>query len=159
MKQVAFAYSFQGSSHIRKEENIDNGGRKFPCQDRSFAGEFEASEIVGKKEVALYVNDKSNPSSCVLLPVALNPHKTAFSLACVSDGHGGAPYFRSQKGAEFAIQTTIELLSESIDKIALALEKKDYTKLNASLSASFVRRWMQKVMVQIELFLRKSLTS
>lgn len=149
MKQVAFAYSFQGSSHIRKEENIDNGGRKFPCQDRSFAGEFEASEIVGKKEVALYVNDKSNPSSCVLLPVALNPHKTAFSLACVSDGHGGAPYFRSQKGAEFAIQTTIELLSESIDKIALALEKKDYTKLNASLSASFVRRWMQKVMEDV----------
>ena len=77
MKQVAFAYSFQGSSHIRKEENIDNGGRKFPCQDRSFAGEFEASEIVGKKEVALYVNDKSNPSSCVLLPVALNPHKNS----------------------------------------------------------------------------------
>lgn len=149
MKQVAFAYSFQGSSHIRKEENIDNGGRKFPCQDRSFAGEFEASEIVGKKEVALYVNDKSNPSSCVLLPVALNPHKTAFSLACVSDGHGGAPYFRSQKGAEFAIQTTIELLSESIDKIAQALEKKDYTKLNASLSASFVRRWMQKVMEDV----------
>lgn len=149
MKQVAFAYSFQGSSHIRKEENIDNGGRKFPCQDRSFAGEFEASEIVGKKEVALYVNDKSNPSSCVLLPVALNPHKTAFSLACVSDGHGGAPYFRSQKGAEFAIQTTIELLSESIDKIALALEKKDYTKLNSSLSSSFVRRWMQKVMEDV----------
>ena len=149
MKQVAFAYSFQGSSHIRKEENIDNGGRKFPCQDRSFAGEFEASEIVGKKEVALYVNDKSNPSSCVLLPVALNPHKTAFSLACVSDGHGGAPYFRSQKGAEFAIQTTIELLSESIDKIALALEKKDYTKLNTSLSTSFVRRWMQKVMEDV----------
>lgn len=149
MKQVAFAYSFQGSSHIRKEENIVNGGRKFPCQDRSFAGEFEASEIVGKKEVALYVNDKSNPSSCVLLPVALNPHKTAFSLACVSDGHGGAPYFRSQKGAEFAIQTTIELLSESIDKIALALEKKDYTKLNSSLSSSFVRRWMQKVMEDV----------
>ena len=149
MKQVAFAYSFQGSSHIRKEENIDNGGRKFPCQDRSFAGEFEASEIVGKKEVALYVNDKSNPSSYVLLPVVLNPHKTTFSLACVSDGHGGAPYFRSQKGAEFAIQTTIELLSESIDKIALALEKKDYTKLNASLSASFVRRWMQKVMEDV----------
>lgn len=149
MKQVAFAYSFQGSSHIRKEENIDNGGRKFPCQDRSFAGEFEASEIVGKKEVALYVKDKSIPSSYVLLPVVLNPHKTTFSLACVSDGHGGAPYFRSQKGAEFAIQTTIELLSESIDKIALALEKKDYTKLNASLSASFVRRWMQKVMEDV----------
>ena len=149
MKQVAFAYSFQGSSHIRKEKNIDNGGRKFPCQDRSFAGEFEASEIVGKKEVALYVKDKSIPSSYILLPVTLNPHKTAFSLACVSDGHGGAPYFRSQKGAEFAIQTTIELLSESIDKIALALEKKDYTKINASLSASFVRRWMQKVMEDV----------
>lgn len=149
MKQVAFAYSFQGSSHIRKEENIDNGGRKFPCQDRSFAGEFEASEIVGKKEVALYVKDKSIPSSYVLLPVVLNPHKTAFSLACVSDGHGGAPYFRSQKGAEFAIQTTIELLSESIDKIALALEKKEYTRLNANLSASFVRRWIQKVMEDV----------
>ena len=70
-------------------------------------------------------------------------------MACVSDGHGGAPYFRSQKGAEFAIQTTIELLSESIDKIALALEKKDYTKLNSSLSSSFVRRWMQKVMEDV----------
>lgn len=149
MRQVAFAYSFQGSSHIRKEENSENGGRKFPCQDRSFAGEFEASEIAGKKEVALFVKDKSNPSSYVVLPVALNPHKTAFSLACVSDGHGGAPYFRSHKGAEFAVQTTIELLSESIDKIALALEKKEYARLNANLSASFVRRWMQKVMEDV----------
>lgn len=149
MKQVTFAYSFQGSSHIKKEENSENRGRKFPCQDRSFAGDFEASEIAEKKEVSLFVKDKNIPSSSVLLPVALNPHNAAFSLVCVSDGHGGAPYFKSQKGAEFAIQTAIEMLSESIDKIALALEKKEYTRLNANLSTSFVRRWIQKVMEDV----------
>lgn len=149
MKQVTFAYSFQGASHIRKEESCENRERKFPCQDRSFAGDFAASEIAEKKEVALFVKDKSIPSSAVLLPVTLNPHKAAFSLVCVSDGHGGAPYFRSQKGAEFAIQTVIELLSESIDKIGLALEKKDFNRLNSNLSTSFVRRWIQKIIVDV----------
>ena len=149
MKQATFAYSFQGSSHIKKEENIENMGKKFPCQDRSFSGDFESSEITEKKEIPLFVKDTGNFVSRVLLPVELKPHKAAFSLVCVSDGHGGAPYFRSQKGAEFAVQTAIELLSESIDKIEPALQEKNYSKVNKNLSKSFVRRWIRKVMGDI----------
>lgn len=149
MKQATFAYSFQGSSHIKKEENIENMGKKFPCQDRSFSGDFESSEITEKKEVTLFVKDRSNLFSRVQLPVELNPHKAGFSLICVSDGHGGAPYFKSQKGAEFAIQTAIELLSESVDKIAAALQDKNYSKVNKNLSKSFVRRWIRKIMSDI----------
>lgn len=149
MKQATFAYSFQGSSHIKKEENIENAGKKFPCQDRSFAGYFESSESTEKKDVTLFVKDNSNLFSRMQLPVELNPHKAAFSLVCVSDGHGGAAYFKSHKGAEFAIQTSIELLSESIDKIASALQEKNYAKLKKNISNSFVRRWIRKIMSDI----------
>lgn len=145
MKQAMIAYSFQGASHIKKEENIENKGKNFPCQDRCFAADFAASEISERKDVALFVKDKSNLFPCVRLPVDLNPHKASFSMVCVSDGHGGSPYFRSQRGAEFAVQTSIELLSESIDKISAALQEKNYQKVNKSLSKSFVRRWMRKI--------------
>ena len=146
MKQVAFAYSFQGASHRRKEEKSGSLGRKFPCQDRAFAGDFESSGIEEKKEVTLFIKDNSSPLSSVMLPVELNPHELSFSVACVSDGHGGVKYFRSQRGAEFAVQTAIELLCTSIDKIAAVLEKKDLATLNKTLGNSFVRRWRRKVL-------------
>ena len=146
MKEALFAYSFQGASHIRKEKNT---GKRFPCQDRSFSGCFEASDLKEKKEVKLFVEDRSIPLSHVNLPFELKPHKASFSLVCVSDGHGSAPYFRSQKGAEFAIQTSIEFLCERIDIIELALKEKDYAKLKKNLSRSFVRRWISKIISDI----------
>ena len=148
MKQAAFAYSFQGASHKKKEINPENYGRKFPCQDRAFSGEFDSSEVVEKKEIDLFVKG-SHLASRIMLPVKMCPHKTAFSLLCVADGHGGAAYFRSERGAEFAIQAAVELLSESIDKIDAALQEKNYIKANKSLSKSFVRRWIRKIIEDI----------
>lgn len=142
MDRTMFAYSFQGSSHIRKEESPENKGKKFPCQDRSFSGNFEASEKLEKKDISLFVKGKD--SSSVTVTVELKPHSTPFSLVCVSDGHGSASHFWSDKGAEFAIQTAIELLTASIDKVLKGLTSKEYRKVNGNLAKSFVRRWNRK---------------
>lgn len=144
MNRSMFAYSFQGLSHIRKEEDPDNLGKKYPCQDRSFSGDFEASENLEKKDISLFVKNQGSFLPLVPVTVELKPHKTPFTLVCVSDGHGSAPHFWSDKGAEFAIQTAIELLSASIDKIIDALTVKDYKKANNNLAKSFVKRWNRK---------------
>ncbi|UTC64527.1 protein phosphatase 2C domain-containing protein [Treponema sp. OMZ 788] len=149
MKQTAFAYSFQGAGHIKKEADLENFGKKFPCQDRAFSGNFEPSQMIEKKDISLFVKNNSSFVSHVMLPVEMCPHKAGFSLICVADGHGSAPHFRSEKGAELSIQTAIELLSESIDKIDAELQKKNYSKINKNLSKSFVRRWMYKILEDI----------
>jgi hypothetical protein len=139
-----FAYSFQGLSHIRKEEDPDNSGKLFPCQDRSFSGDFEASEIPEKKDIQLFVKNQKSILPSVSVSVELKPHANPFSLICVSDGHGSAPHFWSDKGAEFAVQSAVELLSASIDKVLLTLESKDYKKANKNLAKSYVKRWCRK---------------
>lgn len=144
MNRTMFAYSFQGLSHIRKEEDPDNAGKKFPCQDRSFSGDFEASEILEKKDISLFVKNQSSYLPSVSVSVELKPHKTPFTVVCVSDGHGSAPHFWSDKGAEFAIQSAVELLSASIDKVLVALELKDYSKANKNIAKSYVKRWNRK---------------
>lgn len=144
MNRTMFAYSFQGLSHIRKEEEPDNSGKLFPCQDRSFSGDFEASEIPEKKDIQLFVKNQKSILPSVSVSVELKPHANPFSLICVSDGHGSAPHFWSDKGAEFAIQSAVELLSASIDKVLLTLESKDYKKANKNLAKSYVKRWCSK---------------
>ena len=144
MNRTMFAYSFQGLSHIRKEEDPDNAGKKFPCQDRSFSGDFEASESLEKKDISLFVKNQSSYLPSVSVSVELKPHKTPFTVVCVSDGHGSAPHFWSDKGAEFAIQSAVELLSASIDKVLVALESKDYSKANKNIAKSYVKRWNRK---------------
>ena len=144
MDRAMFAYSFQGLSHIRKEDDPDNAGKVFPCQDRSFSGDFEASEIPEKKDIQLFVKNQKNLSSAVSVSVELKPHKTPFSLVCVSDGHGSSPHFWSDKGAEFAVQVAVELLSASIDKVLDTLDAKEYQKANKNLAKSYVKRWVRK---------------
>lgn len=144
MNRTMFAYSFQGLSHIRKEEEPDNSGKLFPCQDRSFSGDFEASEIPEKKDIQLFVKNQKSILPSVSVSVELKPHANPFLLICVSDGHGSAPHFWSDKGAEFAIQSAVELLSASIDKVLLTLESKDYKKANKNLAKSYVKRWCRK---------------
>jgi hypothetical protein len=139
-----FAYSFQGLSHIRKEDDPENGGLVFPCQDRSFSGDFEASEIPEKKDIQLFVKNQKSLSSYVSVSVELKPHKTPFSLVCVSDGHGSSPHFLSDKGAEFAIQAAVELLAASIDKVLDAMDASEYKKANKNLAKSYVKRWNRK---------------
>ena len=144
MNRTMFAYSFQGLSHIRKEEDPDNLGKSFPCQDRSFSGDFEASEIPEKKDIQLFVKNQKSILPSVSVSVELKPHVNPFSLICVSDGHGSAPHFWSDKGAEFAVQSAVELLSASIDKVLLTLESKDYKKANKNIAKSYVKRWCRK---------------
>lgn len=144
MNRAMFAYSFQGLSHIRKEDDPENGGVFFPCQDRSFSGDFEASEIPEKKDIQLFVKNQKSLSSYVSVSVELKPHKTPFSLVCVSDGHGSSPHFWSDKGAEFAIQAAVELLAASIDKVLDAMDASEYKKANKNLAKSYVKRWNRK---------------
>ena len=144
MNRAMFAYSFQGLSHIRKEDDPENGGLVFPCQDRSFSGDFEASEIHEKKDIQLFVKNQKSLSSYVSVSVELKPHKTPFSLVCVSDGHGSSPHFWSDKGAEFAIQAAVELLAASIDKVLDAMDASEYKKANKNLAKSYVKRWNRK---------------
>lgn len=144
MNRAMFAYSFQGLSHIRKEDDPENGGLIFPCQDRSFSGDFEASEIPEKKDIQLFVKNQKSLSSYVSVSVELKPHKTPFSLVCVSDGHGSSPHFWSDKGAEFAIQAAVELLAASIDKVLDAMDASEYKKANKNLAKSYVKRWNRK---------------
>ena len=148
IKPAVFAYSIQGASHIRREKESENIelNRKFPCQDRSFAHEFLPLANNSKEEIELFVKNNSALNTVVKLPVLVKAHKTPFKLICVCDGHGGAPYFRSEKGAEFAIQSIVELLSESIDtKFLVAMGERNLKAINAGLSKGLVDRWNAKV--------------
>lgn len=144
MNKSMFAYSFQGLSHIRKEDDPDNRGMLFPCQDRSFSGDFEASERLEKKTIQLFVKNQKSLLPTVSVSVELRPHKSPFSMLCVSDGHGSSPHFWSDKGAEFAVQVAVELLSASIDKVVDSMNVKDYRKINNNLAKSYVKRWVRK---------------
>ncbi|MBR4323096.1 protein phosphatase 2C domain-containing protein [Treponema sp.] len=110
-----FAKSIQGASHIRKEEREENLaiGRKFPCQDKSFSEYFAA--------------DFS--------------HKTGYWLTVVCDGHGGAPYFRSERGAELAIASIQKNLPDYIDRIAENLSKENII----SLVPALLKTWGESV--------------
>lgn len=144
MNRATFAYSFQGSDHIKKESNQKFAGKKFPCQDRSFSGEFEASENLENTDIPLFVKNTGVLNPVISVPVELKPHNASFTLVCVADGHGGARYFWSDKGAEFAIQTAVEMLSATIDKIVKLLEANDYEQINKNLPNGFVKRWRRK---------------
>ena len=87
--QVVFAKSVQGESHKRREQEIENlkNNRTFPCQDKSLAGEFTSGDGI------------------------------KFTFLCACDGHGGASYFRSDKGADFAIQVLQDILIRNMKRI------------------------------------------
>lgn len=99
-KQVVFAYSVQGASHIREEKKSKNNGiiRKHPCQDRSFYGDFAETLADEKKDISLYVKNSDSEDCWVKLPVELKKHSVPFKCLCVSDGHGSSSYFRSDRG-------------------------------------------------------------
>lgn len=118
-----FAKSVQGASHIRKEEQEENKtlGRLFPCQDKSFSGYFPADDS----------------------------HKTPYWLTIVCDGHGGAAYFRSAKGAELAIASMQKILPDMIDPIAEKMKQDCHSKLISesisSLIPVFLKDWLNAV--------------
>ena len=92
-----FAVSLQGASHIKKEElaKKTKEERSFPCQDKSSSRFFPQDDS----------------------------HKTSYYLTVACDGHGGAPYFRSAKGAELAISSIEKIIPIHIDEISRMLNE------------------------------------
>lgn len=112
----AIHISRQGSSHIKAEEEAIDSGRKFPCQDSSFSKVF---------------NDENA--------------KPAFCFATVSDGHGSAPHFRSDKGAEFAVQTVCECVEIYVKKISELQSKSEIDSELKLLTNEICSKWKSKV--------------
>ena len=119
---VSFAKSVQGESHKRREnqtENVDIG-RKFPCQDKSFA------------QSTLTANDG-----------------TKFDFIIVCDGHGGAPYFRSELGADFAIEVLKDMLIRNMSRISELGSNKEYEKIKTQLALGITKRWREKISLHL----------
>ena len=119
---VAFAKSVQGESHKRREnlpENLELG-RKFPCQDKSFA----------QRDVASI--DGSH-----------------FDFIAVSDGHGGAAYFRSDVGAGFAIEVLKDILVRNMPRIVELASSNDYEKIKTQLALGITKRWREKIAIHL----------
>lgn len=112
-----FAFSVQGESHKRRENEEENLsiGKKFPCQDKSFAAKLRS------------VNG------------------TDFYFLCVSDGHGGDAYFRSERGAETAIQVFKDILTRNMSRIKELASQKQGEKIKNQLALSITKRWNEKV--------------
>lgn len=119
---VSFAKSVQGESHKRRENQSENLeiGRKFPCQDKSLA----------QKDVI--ANDG-----------------THFNFAIVCDGHGGAPYFRSDLGADFAIDVLKDMLVRNMTRISELASSKQFDKIKTQLALGITKRWREKVSLHI----------
>ena len=64
----------------------------------------------------------------------------------VADGHGGTAYFRSDKGAEFAVEIAVEICKKLIDTTWDGIKDK---KINDSLSREIVQKWIEKVNLDI----------
>lgn len=112
-----FAFSVQGESHKRRENEEENlaVGKKFPCQDKSCAEEL------------------------------FSEGKIKFDFLCVSDGHGGDAYFRSAKGAEFAIQVFKDILIRNMKRISELAFQNEGEKIKNQLALSVSKRWREKI--------------
>ncbi len=119
---VSFAKSVQGESHKRRENQSENLeiGRKFPCQDKSFA----------QKDVVA-------------------SDGTRFNFAIVCDGHGGAPYFRSDLGADVAIEVLKDMLVRNMTRISELAASKQFEKIKTQLALGITKRWREKISFHI----------
>ena len=116
--QMVFAVAVQGESHRRRELQREHllAGRRFPCQDRATA----TNSLVAADG-------------------------TAFCFAGVSDGHGGAPYFRSHKGAEFALQVVQDIVSRRMDRIKELASSGDFDTIRSQLALAIVKDWRRLI--------------
>lgn len=107
----------QGSEHIRKENEARNlsANRKFPCQDRSCAEEITAMD------------------------------GTKFKFLCISDGHGAPRYFRSDKGAEFAISGVKSFLQDNMGEIRTLVSENQYEKIETEIKTKIPIFWRKKI--------------
>ena len=111
---MVFSAAVQGESHLKRELERENllAGRRFPCQDRAVA-------------------------SCSLVAA----DGTTFSFMGVSDGHGGAPYFRSHRGAEFALQVVQDIVVRRMDRIGELAAAGDFDTIRSQLALAIVKDW------------------
>jgi hypothetical protein len=77
-----------------------------------------------------------------------NPFVVMPLTLAVADGHGGKAYFRSDRGAEFAVETAIEVCRRLEDATWDILKDK---KINDSLSREIVQKWVEKVNSDIQI--------
>ena len=115
--QIIYAKSVQGESHKKREEMPENKetGRLFPCEDRSFSEQL--TSVDGIK----------------------------FSFLCVCDGHGGAPYFRSGRGAELAIEVLKDVLIRNMKNIYSLINQKEFEKVRNNLAHAVVNHWKSRI--------------
>ena len=111
---MVFSAAVQGESHLKRELERENllAGRRFPCQDRAVA-------------------------NCSLVAA----DGTRFSFMGVSDGHGGAPYFRSHRGAEFALQVVQDIVVRRMDRIGELAAAGDFDTIRSQLALAIVKDW------------------
>ena len=116
--QMVFAVAVQGESHRKRELQREHllAGRRFPCQDRATA----TNSLVAADG-------------------------TAFCFMGVSDGHGGAPYFRSHKGAEFALQVVQDIVSRRMDRIKELVASGDFDTIRSQLALAIVKDWRKLI--------------
>lgn len=82
------------------------------------------------------------------------------SIAAVSDGHGGARYIRSDKGARFAVENICETVLSNAP-ILKQVDGKLTDKVVSQITANFYRKWAACVDADIQKnpFTKKELTS
>lgn len=112
--EMVFAAAIQGESHRKRELERQNllAGRRFPCQDRA--------TVSGSIRAA---------------------NGTTFSFMAISDGHGGAPYFRSHRGAEFALQVVQDIVSRRMDRIQELVAAGDFDMIRSQLALAITKNW------------------
>lgn len=73
---------------------------------------------------------------------------TTFPLVlAVADGHGGKSYFRSEKGAEFAVSIALDVFSRLKDSTWDSIKD---TKINDFFSREIVQKWLERVNSDIQ---------
>ncbi len=99
--------------------------------------------IISASVQGLHTNVRDNPIKMPFASSTLSGDNLPLIMA-VSDGHGGAKYFRSDKGARFAVEAAIETLPQFQDTMASFLTSSK-TGQEEHLIKSLVNTWRSKV--------------
>ena len=90
---------------------------------------------------------KPNQDRITFFPKDKNPENLPIIFA-IADGHGGKKYFRSERGANFAVETAIEVCKDQLMNSSWNSIKDK--KIKDWLCRDIFRRWTEKVRIDIE---------
>jgi len=93
------------------------------------------------------LNGKPNQDRITYFPSCNNPEKLPIFFS-IADGHGGKKYFRSEKGAEFAVESAIEVCKTQLTTDSWDLIKDK--KIKEWLCRDIYRKWLEKVHADIQ---------